>query len=78
MFYIHPEECINCGLCLSVCPVDAVIWDEEIAAGSEAFVAINREFFGDAVTGWGSPGGRDEKWVTDKDHPAVAAHRHAA
>ncbi len=78
MFYIQPDECINCGLCLSVCPVDAVVWDEEITPASQAFVAINRVFFGDEVTGWGSPGGRDEKWVSDKDHPFVATYEKVA
>jgi ferredoxin len=78
MFYIHPDECINCGLCLSVCPVDAVAWDEEIAVGSQPFIAINREFFGKEVTGWGSPGGRDERWVSDKDHPAIVVHPQTA
>ena len=77
MFYIHPDECINCGLCLSVCPVDAVVWDEQVTSRNASFIAINREFFEASVTGWGSPGGRNEKWVTDTDHPTVRAHRKA-
>lgn len=23
-FYIHPEECIDCGACVPACPVDAI------------------------------------------------------
>ena len=34
---------------------------------------MNAEFFGDAVTGWGQPGGLEEAFRTDKDHPTVAA-----
>jgi NAD-dependent dihydropyrimidine dehydrogenase PreA subunit len=73
MFYIQPDECINCGLCLSICPVDAIVWDQELPAASREFEAINREFFGDAVTGWHAPGGWDARTTTTLDHPAVAA-----
>ena len=73
MFYIHPDECVNCALCVSVCPVEA-IWDEdELPAESEAFAAVNAEFFLDGVTGWGAPGGLTPAFRTDRDHPAVAA-----
>lgn len=74
MFYIHPEECINCGLCLSICPVDAIMWDGEIAPGMQRFEAINKDFFGDAVTGWGAPGGWDPAHTSGLDHPDVAAY----
>jgi ferredoxin len=74
MFYIHPEECINCGLCLSICPVDAIVWDGEITPGMRRFEAINKDFFGDAVTGWGAPGGWDAAHTSNLDHPDVAAY----
>jgi len=74
MFYIHPDECINCGLCLSICPVDAIFWDGELPAAMRSFEGVNRDFFGDAVTGWGSPGGWDAAHVSILDHPAVAAY----
>ena len=72
MFYIHPEECINCGLCLSICPVDAIVWDEEIPDDKRVYLDINRDFFGPSVTGLGSPGGWQRGEVLDKDHPFVA------
>lgn len=74
MFYIHPDECINCGLCLSICPVDAIYWDQDLPDAQRHFETVNAEFFGDAVTGWGSPGGWDAAHTTKKDHPLVAAH----
>jgi ferredoxin len=74
MFYIHPEECINCGLCLSICPVDAIVWDGEITPDMRRFEAINKDFFGDAVTGWGAPGGWDAAYTSNLDHPDVAAY----
>ena len=29
MLVIHPEECIDCGVCVPECPVDAIISDTE-------------------------------------------------
>ena len=73
MYYIQPDECVDCALCASVCPVEAIWSEDELPAGSAWFTAVNAEFFGDGVTGWGSPGGLEAEFRTDKDHPAVAA-----
>lgn len=72
MMYIQPTECINCGLCLSVCPVEAIFSDENLPEHEQHFLAINDEFFGPAVTGWGSPGGAGLKFIAVIDHPEVA------
>jgi ferredoxin len=71
MMYIHPDECINCGICLSVCPVQAIYDEEDLPDAAKAFKAINAEFFGPDVTGWGNPGGSSPKHVTGLDHPAI-------
>ena len=71
--YIQPDECINCGLCETVCPVAAIHSDERLPPELHQFLAINSEFFGPSVTGWGSPRGADAKFTTDKDHPVVAS-----
>ena len=71
MFYIHPTECIECALCETICPVDAISYDDEVTPEEEKFVAVNREFFEDAVTGLGSPGGWNSENTTTKDHPIV-------
>lgn len=73
MFYIHPGECINCGLCLSICPVDAIFWDVELPPDQQRFKNIAEEFFGERVTGWGSPGGATAQYSTGLDHPDVAS-----
>lgn len=73
MFYIQPDECIDCGLCVSVCPVDAIYADDELPGDAAPFQAVNAEFFGDAVTGLGAPGGAEPKLATATDHPVVAA-----
>ena len=77
MFYIHPEECIHCGVCESICPVDAIRSDENIPA-DHPFLAANRDFFGPDVTGWGSPGGWTPAFTATVDHPLVAGHPAAA
>ncbi len=73
MMYIQPAECIDCGLCLSICPVDAIYAEGDLPSGEGAFRDVNAEFFGAAVTGWGSPGSAAGR-VSELDHPLVAAH----
>ncbi len=41
MLYIHPEECIDCGACEPVCPVDAIFMDEEVPEKWTAFTEYN-------------------------------------
>ena len=73
MYYIQPDECVNCALCVSVCPVEAIWYEDDLPPSSSGFIAVNSEFFDDSVTGWGEPGGLGPELRTDKDHPAVAA-----
>jgi len=50
--YINPDECIDCGACVSECPVDAIYESEEECIGDEGddkSVKKNYEFFGQ---GW--------------------------
>jgi ferredoxin len=42
MLVIHPEECIDCGVCEPECPADAIVDDG--APGIEAWVEINRTY----------------------------------
>ena len=71
--YIHPDECINCGICVSVCPPEAIYEDLDLPAPLRHFIAINREFFEPAVSGLGSPGGASDVGARACDHPLVAA-----
>jgi len=43
--YIDPEECIDCGACAPVCPVQAIFNEDELPAGWEGYRAINAQFF---------------------------------
>ena len=76
MYYIQPDECINCGLCLSVCPVEAIFEDDKLPPEQAHFLAVNRDYFGPAVSKLGSPNNA-EGHARDIDHPVVAGHPRA-
>jgi ferredoxin len=42
MLVIHPDECIDCGVCEPECPVDAIKPDTE--PGLEQWLELNREY----------------------------------
>ena len=42
MLVIHPDECIDCGVCEPECPVDAIKPDTE--SGAEEFVGVPDKF----------------------------------
>ena len=50
--YIHPDECISCGICVSVCPTEAIHDAQELPPHEAVFAAINREFFGRTSAAW--------------------------
>ena len=42
MLVIHPDECIDCGVCEPECPVDAIKPDTE--KGLEKWLVVNKDF----------------------------------
>jgi NAD-dependent dihydropyrimidine dehydrogenase PreA subunit len=68
MMYIQPDECIDCGACEPVCPVEAIYLADDVPAELQDYVRVNAEFF----TGLGSPGGAADGKI-HRDHPVVAA-----
>ena len=44
-FYIDPQTCIDCGACLSACPVEAIYPDSDVPDKWKNFVDINSKFF---------------------------------
>lgn len=43
MLVIHPHECIDCGLCVPECPVDAIMHEDEVPDDQQDFVDLNEE-----------------------------------
>ena len=70
--YIHPDECVDCGACEPVCPVDAIFYEDDTPESWRAYERVNREFF-TVTTTIGSPGGAGRVQRAATDHELVAA-----
>ncbi|GAA1791408.1 4Fe-4S binding protein [Planosporangium flavigriseum] len=74
--YINPKECIDCGACEPVCPVEAISQDRRVAPEHVDFVEDNRRFFVEVLPGRdapiGAPGGSHKAGRIGMDTPLVA------
>jgi NAD-dependent dihydropyrimidine dehydrogenase PreA subunit len=43
--YINPEECIDCGACIPVCPVSAIFPIEDLPNNWKSFAEINASWY---------------------------------
>ena len=75
MLYIHPDECVDCGACEPVCPVEAIYYEDDVPEQWKDYYKVNVDFFQEL----GSPGGASKVGKIGKDHPigggAAAAGR---
>ncbi len=69
MLYIHPDECVDCGACEPVCPVEAIFYEDDVPEAWSEYTRVNVDFFNDL----GSPGGASKVGRTGTDEPFVAA-----
>ena len=76
--YINPAECIDCGACEPVCPVQAISQDRRVPAGQAEFVADNARFFDLPLPGRSAPvgtaGGASITGALGADTEFVAAY----
>jgi Fe-S-cluster-containing hydrogenase component 2 len=75
--YVHPEECIDCGACEPVCPVDAVVWERDADEVARPHAADAMQFFYALLPGrseaLAEPGGARGIGPVGVDTPLVAA-----
>jgi len=43
--YIHPEECIDCGACESVCTVTVIFAEADVPDQLKTFTEMNADYF---------------------------------
>jgi NAD-dependent dihydropyrimidine dehydrogenase PreA subunit len=74
--YIHPDECVDCGACKSICRVDAIYYETDLPEDQELHLADNAAFFSHLLPGretpLGSPGGAAHVGRVGVDTPLVA------
>ena len=68
MLYIQPDECVDCGACEPVCPVEAIYYEDDLPHEFSEYYAVNVEFF----TSLGSPGGASKIGPLNFDHPHLS------
>jgi len=77
--YIHPDECVDCGACEPVCPVEAIFYEDDVPGQWSRFVADNATFFTEPLPGrsapLNSPGGAAKLGRIGADTPLVAEYR---
>jgi len=74
--YIHPDECVECGACEPVCPVEAIFYEDDVPQAWAAYVTDNDAFFSEPLPGraepLGSPGGASRTGPIGTDTGLVA------
>jgi NAD-dependent dihydropyrimidine dehydrogenase PreA subunit len=69
MLYIHPDECVDCGACEPVCPVEAIFYEDDLPSNWQDYTQANAGFF----AGLGSPGGASKLGATSNDPQFIRA-----
>jgi NAD-dependent dihydropyrimidine dehydrogenase PreA subunit len=74
--YINPDECIDCGACEPVCPVQAIFYHADLPPEWQEYEDDNARFFSQALPGrdepLDSPGGAAKIGPLGVDTPLVA------
>jgi NAD-dependent dihydropyrimidine dehydrogenase PreA subunit len=74
--YINPDECVDCGACEPVCPVEAIYYEEDLPEALRPYLADNEAFFTEALPGRdepiGNPGGAARLGAIGVDTSLVA------
>lgn len=75
--YIHPDECVDCGACEPVCPVEAIYYEDDLPDTLRMYAEDNARFFAETLPGregpLDSPGGAAKLGDVGADTPLVAS-----
>ena len=44
-YFINPEECIDCGVCAEVYPVEAIFFEDDLPEQWASFLGLNRAYY---------------------------------
>ena len=66
---IHPDECVDCGVCVPECPVNAIYWDIEVPTDQQEFFQLNKELSAiwPSITEMKDPPPDSDDWIEVKD-----------
>lgn len=70
ILYINPNECVDCGACEPVCPVEAIFYEDDLPDDWAWYKDMSVEYFDEV----GDQGGAQAFGQIDHDHPKVAAY----
>ncbi len=45
LYFINPDECIHCGVCVPHCPVNAIFAEDEVPEEQKVWISANYEYF---------------------------------
>jgi NAD-dependent dihydropyrimidine dehydrogenase PreA subunit len=63
MLYINADECVDCGACEPVCPVEAIFYEDDLPEKWHDYQQANIDFFEEL----GSPGGASKVGKKEND-----------
>jgi NAD-dependent dihydropyrimidine dehydrogenase PreA subunit len=66
--YIDPNECVDCGACEPVCPVEAIFYEDDLPDNWKWYQQVAVDMF-DQI---GDPGGAADYGPIDHDDPRIA------
>ena len=69
MLYIHPDECVDCGACEPVCPVEAIFYEDDTRRSGRTTTPPTST----SSTTSARPVAPRRLGVIDTDHPIIAA-----
>jgi ferredoxin len=70
---INPDECIDCGVCVPECPVEAIVADNDISEEQKPFIEINKRL---SYVGWPVITKRKEALPSADEFKDIKSKRH--